>query len=106
MDDETKFPFLMHKRTLLYVPNNRETREKFRDEYVPITAEQATALSKNRQKAGEEIMRAVVAADNAAAFAEIQARTAAAEPATAPAAPAEETAADIPWGAPRAKKAK
>ncbi len=113
MDDELKYPYLMHKRTLFHVPNNRETREKFGNEFVPITAEQAVALSKDRPKAGMEIMRSVVAADNAAAFAEAQARLSKPEeltPAEPPRAAAPEPAPAVPaqgasaWGA--VKKAK
>ena len=74
MDDEQKFPYIMHKRTLIHVPNTKEARDKFGDEFVPITKEQADALSNDRAKAGVEIMRSVVAADNAAALAEAQAR--------------------------------
>jgi len=115
MDDEQKFPYIMHKRTLIHVPNTKEAREKFGDEFVPITKEQANALSKDRAKAGVEIMRSVVAADNAAALAEAQARYSAPagelRPVEVPPAPAPEPApasaanTQAPaWGA--AKKAK
>lgn len=77
MDDEKKFPFLMHKRTFFHVPNNAETRKLLGDEFVPITREQADELSKDRQSAGIKIMKAVVAADNLAALEEAKARAAA-----------------------------
>lgn len=117
MDDEQKFPYIMHKRTLIHVPNTKEAREKFGDEFVPITKAQADTLSKDRARAGVEIMRSVVAADNAAALAEAQSRYAdpaeELKPVEIPPAPAEDTPPAVStapvqqapaWGA--AKKAK
>lgn len=84
-----EYPFLMNKRNFLHVPNTPETMKAVGDNFVPITLEQALALDRDRAAEGLRIMRAVVAADNAAALREAEARIASmaksAAPATIPA---------------------
>jgi len=81
-------PYLMDKRNFHYVPNNPEIFKQHENDVIPITVEQAQALDREGRAAGLKILRAVVAADNAAALAEAEAT---AEPvpaqAEAPAAP-------------------
>lgn len=95
-------PYLMHKRTFGFCPNIPEVAKQHEGELVPITSEQAEQLSKDGPKAGLAIMRAIVAADNAAALKEAEARyaepaVAATEPeAPAPAEPAEPSLKDLP----------
>lgn len=83
-----EYPYLMNKRSCRYVPNLPEIQKQYGADLVPITAEQALALDAEGKSAGVKILRAIVAADNAAALAEVEAGL---EPEPAPApAPAEE----------------
>lgn len=92
-----EYPFLMNKRNFLHVPNTPETMKAVGDNFVPITLEQALALDRDRAAEGLRIMRAVVAADNAAALREAEARIASMAKAAAPAAaPAQAPAAAEP----------
>lgn len=81
-----EYPFLMNKRNFLHVPNTPETMKAVGDNFVPITLQQALALDRDRAAEGLRIMRAVVAADNAAALREAEARIASMAKAAAPAA--------------------
>ena len=99
-------PFLMNKQNFLYVPNTPVARKVLGDSAIEITLEQAKALDADRNAAGYEIMRVIVAEDTRRALAEAQARLAEAtgQPAPAPveAAPAQtpaETDPDRPWSA-------
>lgn len=99
-------PFLMNKQNFLYVPNTPAARKVLGDSAIEITFEQAKALDADRNAAGYEIMRVIVAEDNRRALAEAQARLAEAtgQPAPAPveAAPAPapaEAEPDRPWEA-------
>ena len=79
-------PFLMNKQNFLYVPNTPAARKVLGDSAIEITFEQAKALDADRNAAGYEIMRVIVAEDNRRALAEAQARLAEAtgQPAPAP----------------------
>lgn len=103
-------PYLMHKKSFLYVANTPDARKVMGVDGLPITAEQARSLDRDGVRAGTKILYDVVAEDNRRALAEAQARIAAMEGAApAPAeesAPAEgandnsgETEPDRPWGA-------
>jgi hypothetical protein len=99
-------PFLMNKQNFLYVPNTPVARKVLCDSAIEITLEQAKALDADRNAAGYEIMRVIVAEDNRRALAEAQARLAEATgqraPAPVEAAPAQapaETEPDRPWSA-------
>jgi hypothetical protein len=106
MNKDMDKPYLMHKRTFGFCPNLPEIAKQHEGELIPINAEQAERLSKEGPKAGIAIMRAIVAADNAAALAEAEARFAEPEPAKdaaesapvpeAPAEPAEVPLKDLP----------
>ena len=89
-------PFLMHRDTLAFVLNTEAHRAVFGDAGIPITAEQARGLSgPGREGVAREILRAVVAADNAAALASLEA----ANPALGvPPAPAMAPAPAPAWG--------
>lgn len=101
-----EYPYLMNKRSCRYVPNLPEIQKQYGSDLVPITAEQALALDAEGKSAGVKILRAIVAADNAAALAEVEAGL---EPETAPAAEEAEKPVelkDLPLPELRAKAAK
>lgn len=100
------YPYLMSRENFGYTYNTESNRKIGGDKFIPITAEQAADLSRRGKVAGVEILRAVVAADNAAALLRAEAEIAAmsgsvtpaveADPATTPAADSEP---DRPWSA-------
>lgn len=104
-------PFLMNKKTFLYVANTPAAQKVLGMDGVAITLEQARSLDADRNVAGYQIMSAIVAEDNRRALAEAQARIAAQtgiEPKSAELAAATEPAAettpaetepDRPWSA-------
>ena len=104
-------PYLMNKKSFLYVANTPDARKVMGMDGIPITADQAKKLDRDGAKAGTEILYAVVAEDNRRALAEAQARLAemnggpVAAPAPAPVPEAEgapaavETEPDRPWSA-------
>lgn len=104
-------PYLMNKKSFLYVANTQDARKVMGMDGIPITVDQAKKLDRDGAKAGTEILYAVVAEDNRRALAEAQARLAemnggpVAATAPAPVSEAEEAPAavetepDRPWSA-------
>lgn len=108
MDYDPSFPYLMSKETLAYCPNNVHACKQYGDKFVPITREQALDIDRRGKAAGVDILRAVVARDNADALRRAEAAIGAMvsdAPAPAPVAAAEEAPAavetepDRPWSA-------
>lgn len=104
MDYDPNFPYLMSKATLAYCPSNPHACKQYGDQFVPITAEQAADLDKRGKAAGADILRAVVARDNAEALrraeAAVDAMRAPVEEAPSPApAPADDAEPERPWEA-------
>lgn len=104
-------PYLMNKKSFLYVANTPDARKVMGMDGIPITVDQAKKLDRDGAKAGTEILYAVVAEDNRRALAEAQARLAemnggpVAAPAPAPIPESEEAPAGVeteperPWEA-------
>ena len=108
MDYDPTYPYLMSKDTLDYCPNNAESCKQFGDSFVQITREQALDIDRRGKAAGVDILRAVVARDNADALRRAESAIGAMvsdAPATDPFAAAEdapaavETEPDRPWSA-------